>query len=286
MSSRTRDRPLATDMPRKVMAAILAHREAAPLLPDGHFPVDGTLVQARASMESLQPKEKATSGGDDDPGHPPDTGVPAKSTSDQSAAKPEPMTCPARRNRNAEVDFRGERRPNATHASTTDPEARLFKKSPGAGAMLCLMGHCLMENRSGLVVQAGLTRADGPAERRAASDMLHRHSPGSTRRLPLAADRGYDSADVIAGLRQMVVTPMSPRRPGTPLSTQNRPAPRLRQVTAAAEEDRGTFRLGQNRRLHGADPVSRLRARACPLHLGDGGLQLGEAAETARHLSS
>jgi hypothetical protein len=73
--------------------------------------------------------------------------------------------------RNAEVDFRGERRSNATHASTTDPEARLYKESPEAGAMLCFMGHTLMENRSGLIVQADLTRADGQAERR------DRHDP-------------------------------------------------------------------------------------------------------------
>ncbi|GHG92867.1 hypothetical protein GCM10010961_24970 [Pseudodonghicola xiamenensis] len=117
------------------------------------------------------------------------------------------MVRPTRRNRNAEVDFRGERRSNATHASVTDPEARLFKTSPGTGAMLCFMGHSLMENRSGLIVQADLTRADGHAERRAAIDMLHRHSPGATRRPTLAADRGYDSADFVAELGQMVVTP-------------------------------------------------------------------------------
>ena len=70
----------------------------------------------------------------------------------------------ARKDRNAEADFRRERRSNATHASTTDPEARLYKKSPGAGAILCFMGHTLMENRSGLVVQADPTQADGHAE--------------------------------------------------------------------------------------------------------------------------
>ena len=97
---------------------------------------------------------------------------------------------PTHRNRNAEVDVRGERRSNAPHASMFGPEARLFKKSPGTDAVLCLMGRILMENRSGLIVQAELTRADGHAEQRAAIIMLHRHSPGSTRRLTLAADRG------------------------------------------------------------------------------------------------
>jgi IS5 family transposase len=117
------------------------------------------------------------------------------------------MIRPARRDRNGEVDFRGERRSNATHASTTDPDARLYKKSPGTGAILCFMGHTLMENRSGLVVQADLTQADAHAERRAALAMVHRHSPGSTRRLTLGADKGYDSADFVTDLRQACVTP-------------------------------------------------------------------------------
>ena len=101
----------------------------------------------------------------------------------------------------------GRRRSNATHASTTDPEARLHKKSPGTGAILCFMGHTLMENRNGLVVQAELTQADGHAERQAALDMIHRHAPGSTRRLTLGADKAYDSADFVADLRQACVTP-------------------------------------------------------------------------------
>ncbi|QRZ13262.1 IS5 family transposase [Paracoccus methylovorus] len=204
--TKNRDRLLTTDMSRKIMAAILAHREVAPLLSDDHFSVDGTLVKAWASMKSFQPKDNPLPDRNDDPGDPPDTVAHAE-PSDQSTTEPEPMTRPTRRHRNAEVDFRGERGSNATHASMTDPDARLFKKSPGAGAMLCFMGHSLMENRAGLIVQADLTQAGGQAERRAAIDMLHRHSPGSTRRLTLAADRGYDSADFVAELRQMVVTP-------------------------------------------------------------------------------
>ena len=111
------------------------------------------------------------------------------------------------RNRNTEADFRGQKRSNATHPSVTDPHARLYKKSPGAGAMLCFMGHTLMENRNGLIVQAEVTQADGHAERKAALEMINRHSPGSTRRLTLGADKGYDSADFISDLRQMCVTP-------------------------------------------------------------------------------
>ena len=117
------------------------------------------------------------------------------------------MPQPTRQNRNAEVDFRGEKRSNATHASTTDPDARLYKKSPGTGAMLCFMGHALMENRSGLIVQGDLTQANGHAERRAALDMVHRHYPGSTRQLTLGADKGYDAAEFVADLRHACVTP-------------------------------------------------------------------------------
>lgn len=109
--------------------------------------------------------------------------------------------------RNAAVNFRGQKRSNATHTSVTDPDARLYKKAPGAAATLCFMGHTLMENRNGLVVQADLTHADGHGERKAALEMINRHSPGSTRRLTLGADKGYDSAEFIAALRRMVVTP-------------------------------------------------------------------------------
>ena len=207
MFTKNRDRLLTTDIARKVLAAILMHREVSLLLSDEHFSVDGTLVKAWASMKSFQPK------GEDRP--PDDVDPPAArfdAAPDQPQPETTPMTRPARRDRNAEVDFRGERRSNTTHASVTDAEARLYKKSPGAGAMLCFMGHTLMENRSGLIVQADLTQADGHAERRAALNMIHRHSPGSTRRLTLGADKGYDSADFVAELRQACVTPHIARK--------------------------------------------------------------------------
>jgi transposase len=202
--TKNRDRLLTTEMSRKVMAAILGHREVAPLLSDDHFSVDGTLVKAWASMKSFQPKA-ADVPPDDDPGSPPGPDSPSK---DQpQATETDPMPRPSRQNRNAEVDFRGEKRTNTTHASTTDPDARLYKKSPGTGAMLCFIGHALMENRTGLIVQGDLTRADGHAERRAAMDMIHRHSPGSTRRLTLGADKGFDAAEFVADMRQACVTP-------------------------------------------------------------------------------
>jgi transposase len=208
--TKNRDRLLTTEMSRKVMAAILAHREVAPLLSDDHFSVDGTLVKAWASIKSFQPKVGDPP--DDDPGGPSDPDRPAEDHPEPTPSETDPMPRPDRQSRNAEVDFRGEKRSNATHVSTTDPDARLYKKSPGTGAMLCFMGHALMENRSGLIVQADLTRADGHAERRAALDMIHAHSPGSTRQLTLGADRGYDSADFVRDLRQACVTPHVARK--------------------------------------------------------------------------
>ena len=207
--SKNRDRLLTTDMSRKVMAAILAHPQVKPLLSDEHFSVDGTLVKAWASMKSFQPKEGTAPPQNDDPSGPPSP--PADETSpdtDQAQqTETQPMTDTPRQTRNPEVNFRGQKRSNATHASVTDPDARLYKKAPGAAAMLWFMGHTLMENRNGLVVQAELTHADGHGERKAALEMINRHSPGSTRRLTLGADKGYDSADFVADLRRMVVTP-------------------------------------------------------------------------------
>ena len=212
--TKNRDRLLTTDIARKFLTAILAHREVAPLLSDEHFSVDGTLIKAWASMKSFQPKaDVAPPGEGDGPRVPPplppsDTATAEPTHSDE----PDPMPQPTSKNRNAEVDFRGQKRSNATHASVTDPEARLYRKSPGTGAVLCFMGHTLMENRNGLVVQAEVTQADGHAERKAALEMVHRHSPGSSRRLTLGADKAYDSADFVADLRQACVTPHVARK--------------------------------------------------------------------------
>ena len=225
--TKNRDRLLTTEMSRKFLAAILAHREVEPLLSDEHFSVDGTLVKgepwcatgssamANASMKSFQPKDDAVPPDDDGGPDNPPANSPDEAP-DEAPGQPKqetaPMTRPVHCTRNADIDFRGKKRSNATHASTTDPDARLFKKSPGTGAVLCFMGHTLMENRNGLIVQADLTRADGHAERNAALDMIHRHSSGSTRRLTLGADKGYDSADFVAELRQACVTPHIARK--------------------------------------------------------------------------
>lgn len=210
--TKNRDRLLTTEMSRKVMAAILAHREVAPLLSDEHFSVDGTLIKAWASMKSFQPKAEATPPDDEGPGDPPAPNTTLEPAPSETPAVTVPMPHNKRYHRNAEVDFKGEKRSNATHVSTTDADARLYKKSPGTGAVLCFMGHALMENRHGFVVQGDLTQADGHAERKAALDMIHRHSPGSTRRLTLGADKGYDAAGFVSDLRQACVTPHVARK--------------------------------------------------------------------------
>ncbi|CTQ31297.1 hypothetical protein JAN5088_00051 [Jannaschia rubra] len=134
MFSKTRDRLLTTDMSRKVMAAILAHPQVKPLLSDGHFSVDGTLVRAWASMKSFQPKEGTAPPQDDDPGGPPSPPADetAPDTDQPQQTETQPMTDTPRQTRNPEVNFRGQKRSNATHASVTDPDARLCKKAPGA----------------------------------------------------------------------------------------------------------------------------------------------------------
>jgi IS5 family transposase len=113
---------------------------------------------------------------------------------------------PAGDGRNREADFHGQKRSNETHASTTDPDARLYRKGPGKEAKLCFMGHALMENRNGLVVDACLTEANGHAERIAA---LHMIEPRADRPRPitLAADKGYDAEDFVNELRSMNATP-------------------------------------------------------------------------------
>jgi transposase len=205
--TKNRDRLLSTEMSRKVMAAILAHREVAPLLSDEHFSVDGTLVKAWASMKSFQPKAETAPPDEDRPGDPPASDTTPDPAASETPTEIDPMPRNTKPHRNAEVDFKGEKRSNATHASKTDPDARLYKKSPGTGAMLCFMGHALMENRNGLIVQGDLTQAEGHAERKAALNMIHRHSPGSTRRLTLGVDKGYDAGGFVRDLRQACVTP-------------------------------------------------------------------------------
>jgi transposase len=217
--SKNRDRLLTTDIARKLMAAILADEKIAPLLSDDHFSVDGTLVEAWASFKSFKPKPAAAMADPPDDPQPPPTATPDPShaedanntdTTETTSGK-DKMTSTSQSTdaigRNVERDWRGTPWSNATHASVTDPDARLFRKGKGKPAQLCFMGHALMENRNGFAVEAEMTHADGYGERTAAIEMLHRVDPGSTRRLTLGADKGYDDAGFVADLKVMCVTP-------------------------------------------------------------------------------
>jgi transposase len=187
--TKNRDRLLDGDIAAKFFQAVLRQAEVRALLSDEHFSVDGTLIEAWASIKSFKPKEP----GDEEP---PATGGGRHQEAGSAAARP---------GRNQERDFHGERRSNATHASTTDPDARLYRKGRGKEARLCHMGHLLMENRHGLIVDALVTPASGTAEREAALAMLGRQ----TGRHPatLGADKAYDVAGFVAAVRGLKVTP-------------------------------------------------------------------------------
>jgi transposase len=175
--SKNRDRLLEGEIAAKCLVAILTQPRIKQLLSTEHFSVDGTLVEAWASMKSFKPKAAA---GSNEP--------------------------PAGGGRNEEVDFRGEKRSNQTHASTSDPDAMLYRKGPGMEAKLCFIGHALMENRHGLFVDARLTRVSGHAERLAALDMIEPRADRPTT-VTLGGDKGFDAADFVMELREINVTP-------------------------------------------------------------------------------
>ena len=185
--TKNRERLLSGDVAAKFLSAIINQARVQALLSDDHFSVDGTLIEAWASVKSFRPKDEGGPGNDDDGG--------------SVSGHGEQKTAPS----NAGRDFRGEKRGNATHASTTDPDARLFKKARGQAARLCHMAHVLMENRNGLVVDAILTQATGTAERDAALTMLGRME--GRHRITLGADKNYDTAAFVEALREMDVTP-------------------------------------------------------------------------------
>jgi transposase len=174
--SKNRDRLLEGEIAAKFLTAVLSQPRVKRLLSSEHFSVDGTLIQAWASMKSFRPKQPPDNDGGRGGG------------------------------RNAPADFRGQKRSNATHRSTTDPDARLYRKGPGMEARLCYLGHGLMENRSGLLVDARLTLVSGHAERLAALDMIE---PVAERpvAVTLGADKSYDAADFVEELRTLNVRP-------------------------------------------------------------------------------
>ena len=170
--TKNRDRLLDGDIAAAFFEAILIHADRRGVLSHEHFTVDGTLLEAWASHKSFKPR--------DTPPDPPSGGG------------------------NPTVDFRGETRTNATHQSTTDPDARLYKKGVGQPARLAYGAHLLMENRSGLIVNACVLPADGHGERDAALIMTAT-VPGG--RITLGMDKGYDYPGFIGDLREMAVTP-------------------------------------------------------------------------------
>jgi hypothetical protein len=162
------------DVADEFFAAVVRQAKLRRYVSSDHFSVDGTLLQAWASHKSFKPKDG------------PPTDPPA--------------------GRNVEVAWHGQTRSNDTHASTTDPEARLYRKSRNTAATLCYSGHLLMENRNALIVDAELTTADGYAERATALEMIAR-LPTTARRRTVAGDKGYDTKAFIAVARQLGFTP-------------------------------------------------------------------------------
>jgi transposase len=172
--TKNRERLLAGDIAVAFLLSVMGHPAVKRLLSPEHFSVDGTLIDAWASMKSFRRKD----GIEDDPSGP---------------------------GRNAERDFRGDTRSNETHASITDPDARLYRKSSGQPSRLCYMGHLLIENRQGLIVDVRTTHATGRAEREAAEAMITVAARG--RRVTVGSDKAYDAAEHVANLRAIGVTP-------------------------------------------------------------------------------
>ena len=177
--SKNRERLLGHAVADRFFAAVVERAKLRRYCSSDHFSVDGTLLEAWASHKSFKPKD--ASGGAAQAG-------------------------PAGGGRNADADFRGTKRRNDTHASTTDPEARLHRKSAGTAAVLRFMGHLMIENRNGLIVDAELTRADGRAERDTAAAMLQR-APRRGRRRTVGADKAYDTKGFVADARKAGFTP-------------------------------------------------------------------------------
>jgi transposase len=171
--TKNRNRLLEGEIAEYFFQAVLEQAREAGLLSDEHFTVDGTLIEAWASHKSFRPKDEDGSG--------------------SGGARP------------SEGDFHGERRKNDTHASTTDPEARLFRKGRGKEAKLCFMGHVITENRNGLVVAAETSLATGTAEREVSLKMMKRVKRAC--RSTLGGDKGYDTQDHVKQLRKLGVTP-------------------------------------------------------------------------------
>jgi transposase len=182
--TKNRQRLLEGKIAQAFFKEVLALASQKGLTSDEHFTVDGTLIEAWAGHKSFRKRHKGSGRGP----HGPQVRVPGEPGDEGD-------------------NFRGEVRTNATHESTTDPEAKLYRKGPGKEAKLCYMGHVLMENRNGLVVDARLTQASGTAEREAAQEMVKAAKQGHRGRLTVGGDKGFDTKGFVAVLRKMGVTP-------------------------------------------------------------------------------
>ena len=218
--AKNRDRLLEAEIAAKFLAAVVAHPRVKRLLSKDHFTVDGTMIDAFASMKSFRRKD-----GDDDAPGPGGNGT---------------------------RNFRDEKRSNDTHESATDPDARLFRKGNGKESRLCYLGHALMENRNGLVVEAELTHATGTAECEAALAMIERHrpfTPGKAhRRITLGGDKGFDRWAFVSALKERKITPHiavqgqvsrtgKPRRTAVDGRTQRHPGYAVSQIVRKRVEE-------------------------------------------------
>jgi len=202
--TKNRDRLQKGDVFEKFMNKLLNHPQVKPLLSDEHFSVDGTLIEAWASQKSFRPKDDSDKDG---------------------------------------ADFHGQTRSNDTHASTSDPDSRLYRKAAGREAKLCYMGHATMENRHGLAVAGIVTHANGTAERRAAEQMLEEKRKQAGRPITVGADKAYDTSDHVTALRDAGVRPHV---------TQNNATTKTGRQRKSAIDGRTTrhegYRMSQSRR--------------------------------------
>ena len=250
--TKNRDRLLEAAVARKFLAELLAHRDVRALLSDDHFSVDGTQVQAWASMKSFV-------------------------ANDGSSEPPSP-------GRNGERHFHREQRSNQTHGSITDPEAKLAKKGKGKEAKLAYTGNVMTENRNGFVVELELRQVSGAVERETAKDMIVRYSPGA-KRITVGADKGFDTADFVSDMRDFNVTPHVAQNTTNRILRHRRshdPPLRIRGQPAETQTGRGAIRVGQDHRRIGAANAAWREEAGLQVHADNGCLRSHQVAQVDR----
>jgi transposase len=261
--SKNRERLMSHHVAGVFFHHVVERARAAQLMSAEHFTVDGTLIEAWASLKSFRPKEEA--------------GEHRRERNRRKGRRNRQRDSRRRRSRgaaggsNPAVSFHGTRRRNDTHRSTTDPEAKLYRKGNGKEARLCFSAHALMENRNGLLVDFRIAEASGRAERRVALAMLDENLPGE-RRLTLGADKGYNTHDFVVDCRDRNITPhVADKVKHSALALSYDWQGQLQHQSAHSKASRGDLRLDQDGRrpsqdtLPGRtqDPASRLHRRRC-----------------------